>query len=252
MTRFRPDVRSTPHTTQAQALAGTDRVLEARGIVKSYPSPRGRLEVLSGVDLDVERGTILAILGASGAGKSTLLNILGTLDRADRGSVEIHGWRADLADEKALAAFRARKLGFVFQFHHLLPEFSAEENVMMPMRIAGSSMESARGRARDLLTAVGMADRTTHRPAELSGGEAQRVAVARALAQDPDLVLADEPSGNLDSKTASELHALLASLAGERHQTFVIATHNDRLAALAGRVLLLESGKLGDVARRPE
>lgn len=244
MTRFRPDVRSTPHTTQAQALAGTDRVLEARGIVRSYPSPRGRLEVLSGVDLDVERGTILAILGASGAGKSTLLNILGTLDRADRGSVEIHGWRADLADEKALAAFRARKLGFVFQFHHLLPEFSAEENVMMPLLIGGERPGRARERAREALHAVQLGDRFEHRPSELSGGEAQRVAVARALVSEPELVLADEPSGNLDQRSADALHELVASLARDRHQTFVVVTHNDRLAAIAHHVHTLHAGRL--------
>ena len=227
-------------------------VLRAGGIFKAYAHGGKQIEVLNGLDLEVERGTILAILGASGSGKSTLLNILGTLDRPDRGTVEVAGESLAGLSTAGLAALRSKRIGFVFQFHHLLPEFSAEENVMMPMRIAGRSMEAARERARGLLAAVGVSDRATHRPAELSGGEAQRVAVARALAQDPDLVLADEPSGNLDSRTASELHALLASLATERHQTFVIATHNERLAALAGRVLLLESGTLGEVRRQPD
>lgn len=229
------------------ALLERRPVLRAAGISKAYAHGGRRIDVLNDLDLEVERGTILAILGASGSGKSTLLNILGTLDRPDRGTVEIEGEKLMELPPARLAALRSKRIGFVFQFHHLLPEFSAEENVMMPMRIAGRSMDAARGRARELLLAVGVAERATHRPAELSGGEAQRVAVARALAQDPDLVLADEPSGNLDTKSAAELHALLASLATERHQTFVIATHNERLAALAGRVLLLESGRLGAV-----
>lgn len=222
-------------------------VLRARGIFKSYVRGHARVDVLKDLDLDVERGTILAILGASGSGKSTLLNILGTLDRPDAGSVEIEGQGLAGLSSAALAELRSKRIGFVFQFHHLLPEFSAEENVMMPMRIAGRSGEEARSRARELLAAVGLEARADHRPAELSGGEAQRVAVARALAQSPDLVLADEPSGNLDARSAGELHELLATLARERHQTFVIATHNDRLASVAGRVELLESGRLGAV-----
>lgn len=234
-------------TTAGAAVLDRRPVLRAHGISKAYAHGGRRIEVLNDLDLEVERGTILAILGASGSGKSTLLNILGTLDRPDRGTVEIEGEDLTGLSPARLAALRSKRIGFVFQFHHLLPEFSAEENVMMPMRIAGRSMDAARDRARTLLAAVGVAERATHRPAELSGGEAQRVAVARALAQDPDLVLADEPSGNLDSKTASELHSLLATLARERHQTFVIATHNERLAALAGRVLLLEAGRLGVV-----
>lgn len=245
-------VSSGGQATGSAVLLDRRPVLRAVGITKAYAHGGRRIEVLNGLDLEVERGTILAILGASGSGKSTLLNILGTLDRPDRGTVEIEGEGLAGLSPARLAALRSKRIGFVFQFHHLLPEFSAEENVMMPLRIAGRSMEAARDRSRELLAAVGMAERATHRPAELSGGEAQRIAVARALAQDPDLVLADEPSGNLDSKTASELHALLATLATERHQTFVIATHNERLAALAGRVLLLESGRLGDVRRRPD
>ena len=223
-------------------------VLIARGICKSYPTPRGQLEILQGVDLTVKRGTILAILGASGAGKSTLLNILGTLDTPDAGSIEVRGWRVDQRREAELARFRARRLGFVFQFHHLLPEFSAEENVMMPLLIAGTPASSARARARDVLAAVGLHERGEHRPSELSGGEAQRVAVARALAGEPELVLADEPSGNLDGQSAAGLHELLASLRASGHQTFVVVTHNDRLAAIADRVLTLESGRLHETA----
>jgi lipoprotein-releasing system ATP-binding protein len=219
-------------------------VLVARGIAKGYATPRGRLDVLKGIDLEVKRGTIMAILGASGSGKSTLLNILGTLDRADAGTLEIRGWRVDPLADDQLAAFRARRLGFVFQFHHLLPEFSAEENVMLPLFIAGERPEAARERAQAALAAVGLAERWDHRPAQLSGGEAQRVAVARALVAGPDLVLADEPSGNLDQRSAAQLHDLIASLARERHQTFVVVTHNDRLAGMADRVLTLEGGRL--------
>jgi lipoprotein-releasing system ATP-binding protein len=225
--------------TRNEAIA-----LRALGIRKSYQSPGGRLEVLSGVDLEVPRGTILAILGASGSGKSTLLNILGTLDRADAGTLDLAGARLDPLDERALASIRSRRLGFVFQFHHLLPEFDACENVMMPLRIAGVGESEARVRAREALASVGLHDRWEHRPAQLSGGEAQRVAVARALVSQPELVLADEPSGNLDPAAAAALHDVLSALAREKHQTFVVVTHNDRLAAVADRVLRLESGRL--------
>jgi lipoprotein-releasing system ATP-binding protein len=219
-------------------------VLAASGIQKAYAAPNGRLEVLRGVDLNVKRGTVLAIVGVSGAGKSTLLNILGTLDRPDGGTLAIRGERVEGMSEESLARFRARRIGFVFQFHHLLPEFTAEENVMMPLLIAGATPADARIRARAALTEVGLAQRWEHRPAELSGGEAQRVAVARALAPEPELVLADEPSGNLDPAAAGTLQDLLATLARERHQTFVIVTHNDRLASLADRVLKLDAGRL--------
>jgi lipoprotein-releasing system ATP-binding protein len=223
---------------------GAAPVLVARGIEKAYEGPRGRLEVLKGVDLEVADGTILAILGTSGSGKSTLLNILGTLDRADRGTLQVRGRRVEGLRDDALSDFRARRLGFVFQFHHLLPEFSAEENVMLPLRIAGVGAAGARERARAALADVGLAERSEHRPAQLSGGEAQRVAVARALVAAPELVLADEPSGNLDARSAGQLHELMVTLARERGRAFVVVTHNDRLAAIADRVLTLEGGRL--------
>jgi len=219
-------------------------VLSARGIRKHYRAPGGDIEVLRGVDLEVNRGTILAVLGASGAGKSTLLNILGTLDRADSGTLEVRGRRLDQLSARELAGFRATAMGFVFQFHHLLPEFTAVENVMMPLLIAGVEHEAARERAQRTLLDVGLAERWEHHPAELSGGEAQRVAVARALVAEPELILADEPSGNLDARNASALHDLLATLARERHQTFVVVTHSDTLAARADRVLTLAAGTL--------
>lgn len=220
-------------------------MVEARGIEKSYDAPGGRLPVLCGVDLTLTRGTILAITGVSGVGKSTLLNILGTLDHPDSGSLAIRGRRIEGLGERELARIRTKELGFVFQFHHLLPEFTAEENVMMPLLIGGMAHEDARERARAALSAVGLHDRGLHRPAALSGGEAQRVAVARALVPDPALILADEPSGNLDPASADHLHGLLASLAHEQHRTLVIVTHNDRLARSADQVLTLERGVLG-------
>lgn len=219
-------------------------VLSARGIRKAYRGPAGQLEVLREIELEVPRGMLFAITGASGAGKTTLLNVLGALDRPDAGTLEIEGRRVDGLNEDQRCRLRAGRLGFVFQFHHLLPEFTAEENVMMPLLLAGSDFESARTRARAGLEVVGLSARRLHRPAELSGGEAQRVAVARALAGEPALVLADEPSGNLDAAHAGELHDLLSSLARDRHQTFVLVTHNDRLAALADRVFRLEGGRL--------
>jgi lipoprotein-releasing system ATP-binding protein len=220
-------------------------ILRVTGIHKSYVGPGGRLQVLRGVDLEVPRGTLLAIVGASGSGKSTLLNILGTLDRADAGTLEVGGRRVDQLTERERCTWRAKRLGFVFQFHHLLSEFTAEENVMMPLLVAGESFELARARAREALGWVGLEDRREHLPSELSGGEAQRVAVARAIAPAPDLILADEPSGNLDTVAAGRLHSLLSSLTRERHQTVVLVTHNDTLAAQADRVLRLDDGRLG-------
>ena len=220
-------------------------ILRATGIHKSYVAPGGRLQVLQGIDIEVARGTLLAIVGASGSGKSTLLNILGTLDRAESGTLEIGGRRLEGMTEAQRCAWRARRLGFVFQFHHLLSEFTAEENVMMPLLVAGESFERARARAREMLGWVGLDERREHLPSELSGGEAQRVAVARAIVPEPDLILADEPSGNLDAVAAGRLHSLLSSLTRERHQTVVLVTHNDTLAAQADRVLKLENGRLG-------
>jgi lipoprotein-releasing system ATP-binding protein len=233
-------------TEGEKPMMDSNNVLTATGITKAYDSPAGRLEVLRGVDLAVTRGTILAILGASGAGKSTLLNILGTLDHPDAGTLVVRGRRVDGLNARELAEFRARRLGFIFQFHHLLPEFTAEENVMLPLLIAGESLPAARARADGVLEAVGLPKRWQHRPSELSGGEAQRVAVARALVAEPELVLADEPSGNLDQRSAASLHDLIATLARERHQTFVVVTHNDRLSAIADRVLVLEAGRLSE------
>lgn len=237
-------LRSLSEPVAGPPAAGPEIALSARDLHKSYRTPTGELPVLQGAELDVRRGTILAVLGASGAGKSTLLNILGTLDRADSGTLEVRGRRLDRLSPSELASFRAGHLGFVFQFHHLLPEFSAEENVMMPLLIGGRSAAEARERARRTLAEVGLTERWEHRPSELSGGEAQRVAVARALVAEPELVLADEPSGNLDPRNAAALHELLASLAREQHRTFIVATHNDSLAAHADRVLTLESGVL--------
>jgi lipoprotein-releasing system ATP-binding protein len=225
-------------------------VLTAAGIKKGYDAPTGRLEVLTGVDLTATRGTILAIVGASGAGKSTLLNILGTLDRPDEGTLVARDRRVERLSDRDLAEFRARHLGFIFQFHHLLPEFSAEENVMMPLLIAGTAAAPARAQAREVLEMVGLRERWLHHPSQLSGGEAQRVAVARALVASPELVLADEPSGNLDQRSANALHELIATLARERHQTFIVVTHNDRLAAVADRVLVLDGGRLHEPAAR--
>lgn len=236
------------HPSESKRIETGGVILSARGLRKSYRAPHGQLEVLRDLDLEVERGTFLAILGASGSGKSTLLNILGTLDHPDAGTLEIHGHAIRADRERELSRFRAQSLGFVFQFHHLLPEFSAEENVMMPLLIGGERFDAARDRARATLGDVGLRERWEHRPAELSGGEAQRVAVARALVSQPELVLADEPSGNLDPTSAGTLHELLASLARRRGQTLVVVTHNDRLAAVADRVLRLEGGRLVETA----
>ena len=203
------------------------------------------MDVLDGVSLEVRAGELVAIVGASGAGKSTLLNLLGALDRPTRGTVQLGGDALEGRSDEDLAALRNKRVGFVFQFHHLLREFSAEENVMIPMRIAGWTEDAARTRARALLTKVGLAERMSHRPAELSGGEQQRTAVARALALDPAVVLADEPSGNLDHLNAERLHHELLRLVRELGVAMVVVTHNRSLASRADRVLVLEDGKLG-------
>ena len=214
------------------------------GLNKAYIVGAHPIHVLRDLDLAVERGEMLAVVGASGVGKSTLLHLMGGLDRADAGSIQVAG--ADIAamSDAALVEFRNRNVGFVFQFHHLLPEFDAAENIEMPMRIARLPVREARERARALLTRVGLGERLTHRPSMLSGGEQQRVAVARALVMKPALLLADEPTGDLDENTADSLHALLREMHAEHGLTSIIATHNSRLAAACDRVLRLEQGQL--------
>ena len=254
-------------------------VIEAHDLVKTYRGGDGSpITVLNGVDLTVSRAEMVAIVGASGTGKSSLLHVLGALDHPNRGTVRIAGqdavgnfgvpergeeaggwfgtrWygrraarraarRASRRHDETLATLRNRKVGFVFQFHHLLREFSALENVMMPLRIAGEDIRRARGRAEELLARVGLEGRMEHRPAELSGGEQQRTAVARALAMDPAVLLADEPSGNLDHQNAERLHDLFSTLARDLEIGIVVVTHNRSLAARASRVLLLDDGKL--------
>ena len=222
-------------------------VLEAVDLTKTFVGgDGGLLTVLDSVSLQVEQGEMVAIVGASGAGKSTLLHLLGALDRPTRGRVLIGGLVLDGLDDDALASLRNRSVGFVFQFHHLLREFSALENVMIPLRLAGWSIPKAEQRARQLLDRVGLGGRMTHRPAALSGGEQQRTAVARALAVDPAIVLADEPSGNLDHANAERLHDLFEELSRDFEVAMVIVTHNRSLASRADRVLLLEDGKLSE------
>ncbi len=218
--------------------------LDARGIVKSYPVGGHRLTVLQDLDLQVESGEMVAIVGASGVGKSTLLHILGGLDRADRGTVLVDNADLTTMPDAELVALRNHRVGFVFQFHHLLPEFSAIENAEMPMRIARMPLDEARPRAEALLHRVGLGERLAHRPGMLSGGEQQRVAVARALVMKPAVLLADEPTGDLDEQSADSLHALLREMHQAYGLTSVIATHNPRLAAACDRILRLESGRL--------
>jgi lipoprotein-releasing system ATP-binding protein len=213
-------------------------MLKAQSIHKSY----GQLQILKGVDLEVKKGEIVSIVGASGAGKSSLLNILGTLDRPDSGQLFIDNIELNQLSNKHLSAFRNQKIGFIFQFHHLLSEFDALENVCIPAFIAGTSRHAAEGRATEILERLGLKDRLNHKPNELSGGEQQRVAVARALINRPALIFADEPSGNLDSTNARELHELFIRLRNEFNQTFVIVTHNEDLAALSDRRVLMKDG----------
>jgi lipoprotein-releasing system ATP-binding protein len=222
-------------------------VLESHDLHKTYVGgDGGAINVLSGVDLSVSSREMVAIVGASGAGKSTLLHVLGALDKPTKGYVVIGGEPINGLNEGQLAALRNRSVGFVFQFHHLLREFTALENVMMPIRISGKSAGEARSRAQELLSRVGLSGRMHHLPSELSGGEQQRTAVARALAMDPKVVLADEPSGNLDLANAAMLHDLLTEVVNDLEIGMVVVTHNRSLAARASRVLLLEGGKLGE------
>jgi lipoprotein-releasing system ATP-binding protein len=215
-------------------------IIEARGIHKSYDE----LLVLKNVNISVNKGEIVSIVGPSGAGKSTLLNILGTIDKADQGTVMINDRDISLLKSNELSLFRSKHIGFIFQHHHLLPEFSALENVCMPSLIAGNSKKKAENRASALLSYLGLSERLHHKPSQLSGGEMQRVSVARALANNPDIILADEPSGNLDTKNAEELHALFLKLQKEFQQTFIIVTHNLKLAEMSNRIIELRDGRI--------
>lgn len=215
-------------------------MIQARGIRKRFD----KLEILKGIDLTIDAGEIVAIVGPSGAGKTTLLQIIGTLDKPDRGTLLIDGVEPFRLNEKQVADFRNRHIGFVFQFHQLLPEFTALENVMIPALIARQQASAAEKRAKELLDFLKLSDRMTHKPAELSGGEKQRVAVARALVNHPSVILADEPSGSLDTRNKEELHALFFDLRNEMGQTFVIVTHDEQLATKADRIIHMKDGRI--------
>ncbi len=215
-------------------------MIKAENLHKSY----GGIEVLKGVDLEVARGEVISIVGPSGAGKSTLLHIIGTLDKPNKGKVHIGGTDISLLNDKNISAFRNKNIGFVFQFHHLLAEFTALENVAIPALIAGESRKNAEQRSKELLQFLNLGERLTHKPSQLSGGEQQRIAVARALVNQPLMVLADEPSGNLDTAHAKELHELFFRLRDQFSQTFVIVTHNESLALMADRKLMMKDGRI--------
>ena len=215
-------------------------MIEIQGITKSF----GELQVLKGIDLIIYKGEVVSVVGPSGAGKTTLLQIMGTLDKADSGSVVINGVEVGSLKEKELSAFRNKQIGFVFQFHQLLPEFTALENVMIPALIGGMLSEKAMKKAKETLAFLGLAERASHKPAELSGGEKQRVAVARALINDPAVIFADEPSGSLDSKNKEELHQLFFDLRDKLGQTFVIVTHDEDLAQLTDRTIHMVDGRI--------
>lgn len=215
-------------------------LIEGSNIHKKY----GKVEVLKGVDLAIQKGEIVSIVGPSGSGKSTLLHILGTLDRADEGKVNMHQTEVSALNGRKLAAFRNRHIGFVFQFHHLLPEFTALENVCIPGWLAGRKKPEVRERATELLNMLGLSHRLENKPNQLSGGEQQRVAVARALINNPDIIFADEPTGNLDTANARDLHQLFFDLRSRFQQTFLIVTHNEELAQLSDRVLHMKDGRI--------
>ena len=217
-----------------------EKMIEIQGITKRF----GELQVLKGIDLTIYKGEVVSVVGPSGAGKTTLLQIMGTLDKADSGSVVINGIEVGRLKKKELAAFRNKQIGFVFQFHQLLPEFTALENVMIPALIGGKSSGEAMKKAKDTLAFLGLAERASHKPAELSGGEKQRVAVARALINDPAVIFADEPSGSLDSKNKEELHQLFFDLREKLGQTFVIVTHDEGLARLTDRTIHMVDGRI--------
>lgn len=222
-------------------------MIKAEGIKKSFKTEAGRIDVLKGIDLEVKAGEMIAIVGASGVGKSTLLHILGTIDRPTDGRLFYEGEDVFGMDEQTLASFRNRKIGFVFQFHHLLPEFTALENVMMPGLINGLKEEDAEQRAVGLLNELGLSQRLHHRPGELSGGEQQRVAVARAMLMKPLVVLADEPTGNLDTKTGEEMFNVIVKMNREKETTFVIVTHNEALAVRCTRQMMMIDGVLKEI-----
>ncbi|MCH8019959.1 ABC transporter ATP-binding protein [candidate division KSB1 bacterium] len=228
-------------------MSENGKILVTKNLHKTYQMGRTSIPVLQGIDLEVNEAQIVAIVGPSGVGKSTLLHILGTLDRPSEGSVTIEGTDVFKFDEKKLADFRNRTVGFIFQFHHLMPEFTALENVMMPGLIAGKPKKRIRDRAKSLLTEVGLEHRVNHRPGELSGGEMQRVAVARALMNDPKLVFADEPSGNLDRAASDALHELLWNLSRKDKRTLIIVTHNHELAENADKVVEIFDGSIKNV-----
>lgn len=222
-----------------------NKILEAKNISKAFKKTKTqRLEVLKNIDLDIETNKLTIIVGASGAGKSTLLHILSGLDTPDSGTVSIKGTNIASLKEDKLAKFRNEHIGFVFQFHHLLPEFTALENIALPQMVNGKSLKEATRNSEELLKSVGLIDRKDHKPAELSGGEQQRIAVARALANNPDIIFADEPSGNLDSKNSEILHKLFIDLKEQRGITFLMVTHNPELVALGDRVLEMKDGKV--------
>lgn len=237
-------MRTVPSAIMVKESTKKEILLSASGLTKVYQGRAEAVEVFKGLDLEVGRGEMVAVVGESGSGKSTLLHLLGGLDRPNAGSVKIGQIDITKSTELDLARFRNRQIGFIFQFHHLLPEFSAIENVMMPLLIGGELKQSAQIRAFDLLKRIGLGERIEHRPGELSGGEQQRVALARAIARSPQILLADEPTGNLDQRTGDEVRQLIRQLQIEERMSAIIVTHNERLAENCDRILRLENGRL--------